>query len=77
LAQTTSLPLYPGAVRTSQAVPAPEVVSRLFSLAETHADPGHQVQALVALEAQHRFEPALLERLTALARKPAQEAQAA
>ncbi len=65
-----ALSLYLGAVRASEAVHAPEVIARLFSLAETHTNPEHQVQALVALETQHRFEPALLERLTALARKP-------
>jgi hypothetical protein len=69
VAAEPELSLYLGAVRASEAVHAPEVVSRLVSLAETHADPGHQAQALVALETQHRFEPALLERLTALARK--------
>jgi hypothetical protein len=45
------------------------VVERLTALAETHPDIGHQVSALIALETQQRLEPAVLERLTALARK--------
>jgi hypothetical protein len=45
------------------------VVDRLVTLAEGHQDPGHQASALMALETQHRFEPAMLERLTALARR--------
>jgi hypothetical protein len=63
------LSLYLGAVRATEAVRAPEVVDRLTTLAETHEDPGHQALALTALETQHRFEPAVLERLTTLARK--------
>ncbi|HEX5748563.1 MAG TPA: HEAT repeat domain-containing protein, partial [Archangium sp.] len=44
-------------------------VDRLASMAESHQDPGHQANALMALETQHRFEPAMLERLTTLAKK--------
>jgi hypothetical protein len=63
--------LYLGALREAEAVRAPGVVERLVRLAETHPEPGYQGLALVALETQHHFEPALLERLTALASRDA------
>jgi hypothetical protein len=67
--QEPELSLYLRAVRETEAVRAPAVVDRLATMAESHPDPGHQASALVALETQHRFEPAMLERLTTLARK--------
>ncbi len=67
--QEPELSLYLRAVRGTEAVRAPAVVDRLTTLAETHADPGHQGLALTALETQHRLEPAVLERLTTLAKK--------
>lgn len=68
-AQEPEMSLYLRAVRETDAVRAPAVVDRLTAMAETHPDPGHQAHALIALETQHRFEPAMLERLTTLARK--------
>lgn len=68
-AQEPELSLYLRAVRETDAVRAPAVVDRLTAMAETHADPGHQANALIALETQRRFEPALLERLTTLAKR--------
>lgn len=68
-AQEPELSLYLRAVRETDAVRAPAVVDRLTAMAETHADPGHQANALIALETQQRFEPALLERLTTLAKR--------
>jgi hypothetical protein len=68
-AQEPELSLYLRAVRETEAVRAPEVVDRLTAMAESHQDPGHQTSALMALETQHRFEPALLERLTTLAKR--------
>jgi hypothetical protein len=56
------------AVRETEAVRSPEVVARLFTLAETHPDAGHRVLALVALETQRELAPEWLERLTRLAR---------
>lgn len=67
--QEPEMSLYLRAVRESEAVRSPPVVDRLATLAERHQEPGHQLNALVALETQHRFEPAMLERLTTLARK--------
>ncbi|WP_239470175.1 hypothetical protein [Archangium violaceum] len=68
-AREPELSLYLRAVRETEAVRAPAVVDRLARMAETHPDPDHQASALMALETQHRFEPALLERLTTLARR--------
>jgi HEAT repeat protein len=68
-AQEPEMSLYLRAVRETDAVRAPAVVDRLTAMAETHADPGHQANALIALETQQRFEPALLERLTTLAKR--------
>jgi len=68
-AQEPELSLYLRAVRETEAVRAPAVVDRLVTLAESHQDPGHQGTALTALETQHRFEPAMLERLTLLAQR--------
>jgi hypothetical protein len=70
-AQGLELSLYLGALREAEAVRTPDVVERLVRMAETHADAGHQGLALVALETQHRLEPAMLERLTALAKQDA------
>lgn len=68
-AQEPEMSLYLRAVRETEAVRAPAVVDRLATMAESHQDPGHQANALIALETQHRFEPATLERLTTLAKK--------
>ncbi len=68
-AQETEMSLYLRAVREAEAVRTPAVADRLVTMAEGHQDPAHQANALVALETQHRFEPALLERLTTLAKK--------
>lgn len=67
--QEPEMSLYLRAVRETEAVRSPAVVDRLVTMAESHQDPGHQGNALMALETQHRFEPAMLERLTTLARK--------
>lgn len=58
-----------GGVRGSEAMKDARVVERLFSMAERHADPGHQVQALVALETQPRLDAAAMDRLAAMAKK--------
>ncbi len=68
-AQEPEMSLYLRAVRETEAVRAPKVVDRLVTLAEGHSAPSHQAGALIALETQHRLEPALLERLTTLAKK--------
>jgi hypothetical protein len=68
-AQEPEMSLYLRAVRETEAVRAPAVVDRLVTMAESHQDPGHQGTALTALETQHRFEPAMLERLTTLAKR--------
>ncbi len=68
-AQGAELTLYLGALREAEAVRAPAVVEQLVHMAETHPDAGHRGLALVALETQHRFEPAVLERLLALAKQ--------
>ncbi|HZI13917.1 MAG TPA: hypothetical protein VE153_26350, partial [Myxococcus sp.] len=56
-------------LRNSQGVRDARVVAKLFTLAEGHADPGHQAQALVALETQERFDAAAMDRLSTLAKK--------
>lgn len=56
-------------VREAPAVKDPRVVAKLFTLAEGHVDPGHQAQALVALETQPRLDAAAMDRLAALAKK--------
>ncbi|MBZ4420782.1 hypothetical protein K8638_30340 [Myxococcus sp. RHST-1-4] len=58
-----------GGLRNSEAVKDPRVAARLFSMAEGHADPGHQAQALIALETQERFDAASMDRLAAMAKK--------
>jgi hypothetical protein len=67
--QEPEMSLYLRAVRETEAVRSPGVVDRLATMAESHQDPGHQANALMTLETQHRFEPAMLERLTTLAKK--------
>jgi hypothetical protein len=67
--QEPEMSLYLRAVRETEAVRSPVVVDRLATMAESHQDPGHQANALMTLETQHRFEPAMLERLTTLAKK--------
>jgi hypothetical protein len=56
-------------LRNAPAVKDPRVVAKLFTLAEGHADPEHQAQALVALETQERFDAASMDRLAALAKR--------
>ncbi len=68
-AQGAELTLYLGALREAEAVRTPAVVEQLVRMAETHADAGHRGLALGALETQHRLEPAVLERLVALAKQ--------
>lgn len=68
-AQGAELTLSLGALREAEAVRMPAVVEQLVRMAETHPDAGHRGLALVALETQHRFEPAVLERLIALAKQ--------
>ncbi len=68
-AKEPELSLYLGALRDTGAVREPRVVAQLVEMAETHADAGHQLQALAALGTQRHFEPAMLERLATLARQ--------
>jgi hypothetical protein len=63
------LSLYLDALRSSKAVQAPAVVSRVLTLAETKADADDRLTALLALETQYRLEPEALERLTVLAKQ--------
>jgi hypothetical protein len=56
-------------VRGAEAVRDARVVERLFGMAEGHSDPGHQTQALVALETQPRLDGAAMDRLATLAKK--------
>jgi hypothetical protein len=56
-------------LRNSEAVKDPRVAARLFSMAESHVDPGHQAQALIALETQERFDAAAMDRLATMAKK--------
>jgi hypothetical protein len=56
-------------LRNSEAVKDARVVAKLFTLAEGHSDPGHQAQALVAMETQERFDTASMDRLATLAKK--------
>ncbi|MFP2926749.1 hypothetical protein ACLESO_16375 [Pyxidicoccus sp. 3LG] len=58
-----------GGLRNSEAVRDSRVAARLFTLAEGHADPAHQAQALVALETQERFDASAMDRLSALAKQ--------
>ncbi|HEX5746780.1 MAG TPA: hypothetical protein VFZ09_11075, partial [Archangium sp.] len=51
-AQEPEMSLYLRAVRETEAVRSPRVVDRLASMAESHQDPGHQANALMALETQ-------------------------
>lgn len=69
VASEPELSLLLGGVRGAEAVKDARVVERLFGMAEGHADAEHQVQALVALETQPRFDTAAMERLATLAKR--------
>jgi hypothetical protein len=68
-ASEPELILYMNSLREAEAVREAPVASRLLTLAETLPSPTRQARALDALETQHRFEPEVLERLTALAKQ--------
>lgn len=65
------LGIYMQAVKDSAAVRDPQVVERLLTMAERHADTQHAVAALDALETQPSLTPAQLDRLATLGKDKA------
>jgi hypothetical protein len=60
--------ILPQALKQSEAGRAPQIVEKLLTTAETHADPQHRIAALRALQAQVSLSTVQLDRLVVLAK---------